>query len=70
MSPHVHNAQINVVTRQNKFHLHAPSHSVGGSVPVVFSYVSEFFTEKQTGPIVVITAACWQPGIAFTGKNY
>lgn len=38
-------------------------------MPVVFSYVSEFFTEKQTGPIVVITAACWQPGIAFTGKD-
>ncbi len=38
-------------------------------MPVVFSYVSEFFTEKQTGPIVVITAACWQPGIAFTGED-
>ena len=40
---------------------------VGGSQPVVFSYVSEFFTERQRGPIVIILASCWQPGIIYTG---
>ncbi len=40
--------------------------SVGGSQPVVFSYVSEFFTEKQRGPVVILLASCWQPGIIFT----
>jgi len=40
---------------------------VGGSLPVVFSYLSEFFTEKQRGPIVIFFAMCWQPGIIFTG---
>ena len=44
--------------------------SVGGSQPIVFSYVSEFFTEKQRGPMVIILASCWQPGIIFTGALY
>ena len=43
--------------------------SVGGSQPIVFSYVSEFFTEKQKGPVIIILASCWQPGIIFTGTN-
>ena len=41
--------------------------SVGGSQPIVFSYVSEFFTEKLRGPMIILLAACWQPGIIFTG---
>ena len=40
-------------------------HRVGGSQPVVFSYVSEFFTEKMRGPVIIILASCWQPGIIF-----
>lgn len=43
--------------------------SVGGSQPIVFSYVSEFFTEKQRGPMIIILASCWQPGIIFTGSE-
>ena len=43
--------------------------SVGGSQPIVFSYISEFFTEKQRGPMIIILASCWQPGIIFTGIN-
>ena len=39
---------------------------VGGSIPIVFSYVSEFFTEKQRGPVVILLTSCWQPGIIFT----
>ena len=42
---------------------------VGGSQPVVFSYVSEFFTERQRGPVVIILASCWQPGIIYTGVS-
>ncbi len=33
---------------------------------MVFSFVSEFFTEKQRGPMVILLASCWQPGIIFT----
>ena len=33
---------------------------------MMFSYVSEFFTEKKRGPVIVILASCWQPGIIFT----
>ena len=40
-------------------------HRVGGSQPVAFSYVSEFFTEKMRGPMIIILASCWQPGIIF-----
>ena len=39
-------------------------------MPIVFSYVSEFFSEKQRGPMIIILAACWQPGIIFTGNCF
>lgn len=50
------------------FTVHVLFFSVGGSQPIVFSYVSEFFSEKQRGPVIVILASCWQPGIIFTGR--
>ncbi len=43
------------------------SFSVGGSLPIVTSYVSEFVTEKQRGPFLVVVSSFWLPGNVYTG---
>ena len=36
--------------------------SVGGSIPVVFSYFSEFFSETYKGAFIIILASFWTLG--------
>ena len=40
-------------------------HSVGGSLPVAFSYFCEFFSKKSRGPFVIILAGFWTFGSVF-----
>ena len=40
-------------------------HSVGGSLPVAFSYFCEFFSKKNRGPFVIILAGFWTFGSVF-----
>ena len=40
-------------------------HSVGGSLPVAFSYFCEFFTKKNRGAFVIILASFWITGSVF-----
>ena len=40
-------------------------HSVGGSLPVAFSYFCEFFTKKTRGAFVIILASFWIVGSIF-----
>ena len=50
-------------------HTHHPlpstPHSVGGSLPVAFSYFCEFFTKKNRGAFVIILASFWITGSVF-----
>ena len=39
--------------------------SVGGSLPVAFSYFCEFFSKKNRGPFVIILAGFWTLGSVF-----
>ena len=39
---------------------------VGGSLPVVFSYFSEFFSSKKKGPVVIVLASFWMVGQVYT----
>jgi VNT family MFS transporter (synaptic vesicle glycoprotein 2) len=39
---------------------------VGGSLPVVFSYFSEFFSAKKKGPLVIVLASFWMVGQVYT----
>ena len=39
---------------------------VGGSMPVVFSYFSEYFTPRKKGPLVIILASFWMLGQIYT----
>jgi MFS family permease len=39
--------------------------SVGGSLPVAFSYFCEFFSKKNRGPFVIILAGFWTFGSVF-----
>ena len=39
---------------------------VGGSMPVVFSYFSEYFTPRKKGPFVIILASFWMLGQIYT----
>lgn len=43
-----------------------PLLSVGGSVPVVFTYFSEFLSTRDRGPYMVAIACCWMVGSLFT----
>lgn len=36
--------------------------SVGGSIPVIFAYFSEFFSRKYRNPFIVVLAAFWTVG--------
>ena len=65
---HMHPGYIHTHTHIHPGYIHTHTHSVGGSQPIVFAYVSEFFTEKQRGPMIILLASCWQPGIIFTGR--
>lgn len=38
------------------------SYSVGGSIPVIFAYFSEFFSRKYRNPFIVVLAAFWTVG--------
>lgn len=46
-------------------HLSPSSIRVGGSLPVVLSYFSEFFSRKSRGPFVIILASFWILGSLF-----
>ena len=39
--------------------------SVGGSLPVAFSYFCEFFSKKTRGPFVIVLAGFWIVGSIF-----
>lgn len=39
--------------------------SVGGSLPVAFSYFCEFFSTKTRGPFVIVLAGFWILGSVF-----
>ncbi|XP_065883806.1 synaptic vesicle glycoprotein 2C-like [Dysidea avara] len=39
---------------------------VGGSIPVIFSYFSEFFSNKKRGPFIVILSMFWTVGQVYT----
>ena len=46
-------------------HTHTHTCSVGGSLPVAFSYFCEFFSRKTRGPFVIILASFWTIGQVF-----
>ena len=39
---------------------------VGGSLPVVFSYFSEYFTPRKKGPLIIVLASFWMLGQVYT----
>ena len=39
--------------------------SVGGSLPVAFSYFCEFFSKRTRGPFVIVLAGFWILGSVF-----
>ena len=41
-------------------------HRVGGSIPVIFSYFSEFFSKKRRGPFIIILSMFWTVGQVYT----
>ena len=48
-------------------HTHTHTHSVGGSLPVIFSYMSEFIRNKYRGPYLGVQATFWMLGTLLCG---
>jgi len=42
------------------------THRVGGSIPVIFSYFTEFFSKKKRGPFIIILSMFWVVGQVYT----
>lgn len=63
----VESGESHVFIQHTHTHHPLPStpHSVGGSLPVAFSYFCEFFTKKNRGAFVIILASFWITGSVF-----
>ena len=48
-------------------HTHAHTHRVGGSLPVLFPYISEFIRNKYRGPYLGAQATFWMFGRLLCG---
>ena len=60
---HAHTHALTLARTHSLTHTH--THSVGGSLPVVFSYFCEFFSRKTRGPFVIVLAGFWTVGQIF-----
>ena len=57
---------VNMSSLPTAFLMCAITNRVGGSIPVIFSYFSEFFSNKKRGPFIVILSMFWTVGQVYT----